>query len=58
MASLGAPPLMEVCNDLLRLQGRKGRIDGMFATLDVRGRRCTYTESPPLFLSSPHDSGS
>lgn len=36
MVSLEFPPPMEVCNDLLRLQGKKGRVDGMFATLDVR----------------------
>ena len=36
MVSLGSPPAMETCNDLLRLQGKKGRVDGLFATLDVR----------------------
>ncbi len=39
MVSLAAPPSKELCNDLLRLQGKKNRIDGMFATLDVRVRR-------------------
>ena len=36
MVSLASPPSMELCNDLLRLQGKKNRVDGMFATLDVR----------------------
>ena len=35
MVGWGVKPAMEVCNDLLRQQGKQGRIEGMFHTLDV-----------------------
>ena len=36
MISLGCPPSMEYCNDLLRVQGKRGHVEGLFHTLDVR----------------------